>query len=106
MLCVLQTDDSRILCSMNGIIADGEKACTCYDCWEVRAHCAFSPSWSLLLLCASSSHILTGGTLQGDDCSLEVDIGHCNITAESGSPLLFGKACIIRHILHLCVKLP
>ncbi|DBA90225.1 TPA: hypothetical protein ACH3X1_003523 [Trebouxia sp. C0004] len=55
----LLTDDSRILCSMNGIIAEGEKSCSCYDCW------------------------------QGDDCSVGTDIHQCNITADSGTPLLF-----------------
>lgn len=55
----LLTDDSRILCSMNGIIAEGEKSCSCYDCW------------------------------QGDECSVGIDIHQCNITADSGTPLLF-----------------
>jgi len=22
---------------MNGIIAEGEKSCNCYDCWQVQA---------------------------------------------------------------------
>ena len=36
--------------------------------------------------------------VQGDDCSTKIDIQQCNVNAESGSPLLFGKtnnsACI------------
>lgn len=36
--------------------------------------------------------------VQGDDCSTEISIQQCNVNAESGSPLLFGKtndsACI------------
>jgi hypothetical protein len=31
--------------------------------------------------------------LQGDDCSIGTDIHQCNITADSGTPLLFGKVC-------------
>ena len=53
---------------------------------------------SLCCYCAAKviSDVLM--VVQGDDCSTEINIQQCNVNAESGSPLLFGKtntsACI------------
>lgn len=40
--------------------------------------------------------------LQGDECSVGIDIHQCNITADSGTPLLFGKVC--SSIMMLCLR--
>ncbi len=44
---------------------------------------------SIAIRFGSSLHVL----LQGDECSVGIDIHQCNITADSGTPLLFGKVC-------------
>lgn len=74
---------------MNGIIAEGEKSCSCYDCWQVASPSAHSLLPNIATIFVLSLHAL----LQGKDCSVGTDIHQCNITADSGTPLLFGKVC-------------
>ena len=53
-----------------------------------------SPSAHCLLPGIATSFVLSLHVLlQGDDCSVRTDIHQCNITADSGTPLLFGKGC-------------
>ena len=43
--------------------------------------------------------------LQDNKCSVGIDIHQCNITADSGTPLLFGKVCssaMMPCLIHAC----
>lgn len=43
--------------------------------------------------------------MQGDDCSVEIDIHECNISADSGTPLLFGRYNLLAsHVLIRCKR--